>query len=38
MQESDGSRRLVAFNAEEAGQTNRINMFEYDESLKMVQR
>ncbi|PSC73715.1 carotenoid oxygenase [Micractinium conductrix] len=38
LQESDGSRRLVAFNAEEAGQTNRINMFEYDESLKMVQR
>ncbi|KAL4438663.1 hypothetical protein ABPG77_006267 [Micractinium sp. CCAP 211/92] len=37
-QEADGSRRLVAFNAAEVGQDNRINLFEYDEGMRLLHR
>jgi hypothetical protein len=37
-QDAVGSRRLVAFNAKERGQDNRINVFEYDDSLKLLLR
>ena len=37
-QEADGSRRLVAFNAAERGQDNRINVFEYDEGMALLHR
>lgn len=38
LQEADGSRRLVAFNAEERGQDNRVNVFEYDEAMQLLHR
>lgn len=38
LQEADGSRRLVAFNAAEVGQDNRINLFEYDEGMALLHR
>lgn len=37
-QEADGSRRLVAFNAAERGGDNRINLFEYDEGMRLLHR
>lgn len=37
-QEADGSRRMVAFNAAEVGDTNKINLFEYDEGMKLLER
>lgn len=37
-QAADGSRRLVAFNAAEVGQDNRVNLFEYDEAMNLLHR
>jgi hypothetical protein len=37
-QEADGQRRLVAFNAAERGNSNRINFFEYDETMQLLHR
>lgn len=37
-QEADGSRRLVAFNAAERGADNRVNVFEYDEAMRLLHR
>lgn len=38
LQEADGSRRLVAFNAAERGADNRVNVFEYDEAMRLLHR
>lgn len=38
LQAADGSRRLVAFNAAEVGQDNRVNLFEYDEAMNLLHR
>jgi hypothetical protein len=38
MQQADGQRRLVAFNAAERGQDNQLNLYEYDEGMHLLHR